>query len=283
MTSLPFRPRWLTWRTSLLCVPLLLLIWMGTSSYQSLRNQQQRVDGSDRVLALVSAVVQIHAALQEAESGQRAFLLTGKESYLTPYWYVSDKADEAFRAMVPIVKAIPDGPERLERLKTLSLAKLAGMKQTIDLYHPQGQEAANRKARRDALSENQRLNSELVGLNSILHEKIDQLSRSHADLAHMTWAVSHDKEPLRQISSYAQLLLRRRLATNADEAEFAGYISEGVKRANALLGGMLAYARSMRTQVDPSVQAEAEASVKRASPSRLPWILYLPSESGTAR
>src|SRR5580693_815108 len=69
-------------------------------------------------------------------------------------------------------------------------------------------EAANRKARRDAVNENQRLNSELLDVNKMLHEKIDQLSRSHADLAQMTWAASHDlKEPLRQISNYAQLLL----------------------------------------------------------------------------
>jgi signal transduction histidine kinase len=142
MKSLPLRPRWLTWRTGPLCVPLLLLVWMGASSYQALRNQQERITSADRVLALVSGLIQIHAGLQEAESGQRGYLLTGKESYLMPYWNATEKADEAFRAMIPIVKVLPDGTERLEKLKTLSLAKLAEMKRTIDLYHSQGRTAA---------------------------------------------------------------------------------------------------------------------------------------------
>ena len=120
-----FRPRWFTWRSALLSVPLLLLIWMGASSPISQRwpvtSTAMRVDSSDRVLALLSALIQVHAGLQEAESGQRGYLLTGKESYLTPYWNATDKADEAFRAMIPIVKAIPDGPQRLERLRTLSM------------------------------------------------------------------------------------------------------------------------------------------------------------------
>ena len=142
MPNVKLRPHWLTWRSALLSVPLLLLIWMGANSYQALRNQQERVDSSDRVLALLAALIQVHSQLQEAESGQRGYLLTGRESYLTPYWNAADKADEYFRAMIPIVKAIPDGPQRLERLRTLSLAKLEEMKQTIDLYRSQGPQAA---------------------------------------------------------------------------------------------------------------------------------------------
>src|ERR1700728_3547148 len=136
------RHSWLTWRSALLSVPFLLLIWMGASSYQALRNQQERIDSSDRVLALLAALIQVHAQLQEAESGQRGYLLTGRESYLAPYWNAADKADEYFRAMIPIVKALPDGPQRLGRLQTLSLAKLEEMKQTIDIYRSQGPQAA---------------------------------------------------------------------------------------------------------------------------------------------
>jgi signal transduction histidine kinase len=140
MPTPPSRPHWLKWRSGLLSVPLLLLIWMGATSYQSLRNQQERVDSSDRVLALLAALIQVQAGLQEAESGQRGYLLTGKEYYLTSYWNASKKADEVFRAMIPIVKAIPDGPQRLERLRVLSVAKLAEMKKTIELYRSDGPE-----------------------------------------------------------------------------------------------------------------------------------------------
>jgi len=126
-------------------------------------------------------------------------------------------------------------------------------------------EAANRKARRTAVNENLRLNSELLELNEKLREKVELLSRSHADLEQVTWAASHDlKEPLRQITSYAQLLLRRRPAADADEIEFSRYISEGVERARALLDGLLAYARNVRTPVGPPVETDAESAAREA-------------------
>jgi signal transduction histidine kinase len=111
---------------------------MAGSSYQDLRKHQERVDSSDRVLMLLSALIQVHSGLQEAESGERGYLLTGKESYLTPYWNANDKAGEMFRAMAPLAKAVPNGPQRMERLRALVETKLAEMKQTIDLYRSQG-------------------------------------------------------------------------------------------------------------------------------------------------
>jgi signal transduction histidine kinase len=126
-------------------------------------------------------------------------------------------------------------------------------------------EAANRKARRTAVNENQRLNAELLELNEMLSKKVELLSRSHADLEQVTWAASHDlKEPLRQIRSYTQLLLRRRPATGADELEFSRYISEGVERAMALLDGMLAYARNVRAPVDLFIESDAEEAAGEA-------------------
>jgi hypothetical protein len=49
----------------------LLLIWMGVASYQSLRSQQERTSSSDRVLVLLSALIQVHS---------RGYLVS-KESY----------------------------------------------------------------------------------------------------------------------------------------------------------------------------------------------------------
>jgi signal transduction histidine kinase len=136
------QPRRLTWRTALLCGPLLLLIWMAASSYEDLRTHQERVSSSDRVLSLLSALIQIHAQLQQAESGQRAYLLTGKDEYLATFWNLNERADDFFRQMIPIVKAVPNGPQKLEHLKTLTLAKLAEMRKTIDLDRSHGQAAA---------------------------------------------------------------------------------------------------------------------------------------------
>jgi signal transduction histidine kinase len=137
-------------------------------------------------------------------------------------------------------------------------------------------EAANRKAKRSAVDENQRLNAELLEVNAMLREKIELLSRTHSDLEQMTWAASHDlKEPVRMVTSYAQLLLRRRPATSEDEVEFCRHITEGAERATALLDGLLAYARNVRTPVDPSLETEAERAAGEAILSLAPVMEIL--------
>jgi signal transduction histidine kinase len=126
-------------------------------------------------------------------------------------------------------------------------------------------EAANRKARRSAVDDNDRLNSELRALNEILRQKIEALSRSHSDLEQMTWAASHDlKEPLRHIMSYTQLLLRKHPLAEPEEIEFGRYISEGVERASALLDGLLDFSRNVRAPADRSIQTDAGAAAQEA-------------------
>jgi len=76
-----------------------------------------------------------------------------------------------------------------------------------------------------------------------LREKVKQLERSNADLEQFAWAASHDlKEPLRTISNYTQLLVRRRpkdpndatgdadREADRESAEFVHFILEGVER-----------------------------------------------------
>jgi light-regulated signal transduction histidine kinase (bacteriophytochrome) len=129
-------------------------------------------------------------------------------------------------------------------------------------------QAVNRKARRAAVDENLRLNSELLEVNETLREKVVLLTRSHADLESMTWAASHDlKEPLRTIATYAQLLVRQREAAGTDEMEFSRHIGEGVDRATALLDGLLAYARNVRAPSDGKSETEAEPVAREAAAS----------------
>jgi signal transduction histidine kinase len=124
-------------------------------------------------------------------------------------------------------------------------------------------EAANRRERRGAIDENARLNSVLLQLNKELRDKAALASRARADLEQVTWAASHDlKEPLRLVSTYTQLLLRRRSFTDPDEQEFARYIGEGVERVTALIDGLLAYARNLRPPVGEVSETDAEGVLK---------------------
>jgi signal transduction histidine kinase len=79
-----------------------------------------------------------------------------------------------------------------------------------------------------------------------LREQVATMSRANAALEQFAWAASHDlKEPLRTIRAYAQLLLRRRPPEEgSEEAEFAAFLEQGIERLQAMVEGLLAYARA---------------------------------------
>jgi len=117
---------------------------MGLSAYDSFRMQRDRVLNSDRIFLVLGISTELLAELQEAESGQRGYLLTRNESYLAPYVAATAKIDANFQRLAPAASVLERGPERLAHLKLLSDAKRAEMQQTIDLLKSRDQAAALR-------------------------------------------------------------------------------------------------------------------------------------------
>ena len=80
--------------------------------------------------------------LKDAETGQRGYLITGDDSYLAPY----QSALGAIKATLDDVRKLTsDNPDQQRRLAAISPvidAKLAELKQTIDLRRTEGLDAA---------------------------------------------------------------------------------------------------------------------------------------------
>jgi CHASE3 domain sensor protein len=80
--------------------------------------------------------------LKDAETGQRGYLITGDEAYLAPY----QAAVPTIHATVEdLRKLTADNPNQLRRLAAIAPlieSKLAELKQTIDLRHNEGFDAA---------------------------------------------------------------------------------------------------------------------------------------------
>ncbi|HEV2199716.1 MAG TPA: ATP-binding protein [Bryobacteraceae bacterium] len=107
---------------------------------------------------------------------------------------------------------------------------------------------------------------QLRAINAELRDKVQQLERSNADLEQFAWAASHDlKEPLRTISSYTQLLIRRGPADDAQAAEFARYVQRGVARMGGLIDALLAYSRAMYQPLGPGRSTDAHAAAEEAA------------------
>ena len=100
----------------------------------------------------------------------------------------------------------------------------------------------------EALSESARLQRLFEQCEAARKSAEDECARSleavrsaNEELQVFSYAVSHDlKEPLRSISSYAELL-QRHYADDERATELSAFITDGVKRVNTLIENLLIY------------------------------------------
>lgn len=121
---------------------LVFFVISGAVAYfnlQTLRDDNEKIVHSHEVII---ALDELLSSAQDAETGQRGFLLTNNEKYLEPYnsalITIPSKLDE-------IAELTQDNPAQKPRVTALKLhvgAKLAELKETIDLRRAQGADAA---------------------------------------------------------------------------------------------------------------------------------------------
>jgi methyl-accepting chemotaxis protein len=82
--------------------------------------------------------------LKDAETGQRGYLITGEDSYLAPYQAAVGTLPAALEDVRRLTSDNADQQRRLTALGKLIDAKMAELKQTIDLRRTQGLDAATK-------------------------------------------------------------------------------------------------------------------------------------------
>lgn len=94
--------------------------------------------------------------------------------------------------------------------------------------------------------------SERRGMDQRLADKTAELKRSNEELERFAYVASHDlQEPLRMVTSYGQLLMRRHQAELKPEAQtFVQYMVDGGQRAQVLIRDLLSLAR-LDSQAQP--------------------------------
>jgi signal transduction histidine kinase len=121
---------------------LVLLLIVGASAWIAVLNHRRlvRVEQAEATQAQIAAV---QVGLENAETGQRGFLLTGRESYLAPYSVAVARLPDQIAALRQGLADQPDAPALLDTLEATARAKLAELAATIALFRG-GNEAGAR-------------------------------------------------------------------------------------------------------------------------------------------
>ena len=110
-----------------------LLMAIGAISYTSINkllSTSHWVTHSHEVLEHISDLL---SEIKDAETGQRGYLLTGEESFLEPYRTGSGDVLIQVKALRTLTADNPNQQKRIDSMEPLLAAKLAELKETIDL------------------------------------------------------------------------------------------------------------------------------------------------------
>ncbi|MDQ6733555.1 MAG: CHASE3 domain-containing protein [Nitrospirota bacterium] len=124
-------------------IPFLLALMIG--SYLSHRYNSILRDNRDLVVhtyQVIATIDDLFIVIEDAETGQRGFIITGEPAYLEPYQAALQTVPRSLAALRVLVA---DSPKQIEQVAALEVAldrKLDELGATIALRHSEGFEAA---------------------------------------------------------------------------------------------------------------------------------------------
>ena len=128
--------------TAGLAVALSLLVVNAAVSYRNilkLIENEQQVSHTHMVLATLEGTL---STLKDAQTGQRGYLLTGKERYLEPYYAAIKRVQQQVTTLRQLTADNQRQQQRIQALEQAIATKLAELRETIQLRQNQGLEAA---------------------------------------------------------------------------------------------------------------------------------------------
>jgi PAS domain S-box-containing protein len=117
----------------MLCVSLLIVCATGLFSYLNIKDLQNAEEQLRVNRELRQQSTNLLSAVKDAETGERGFLLTGRERYLEPYNKAISTIPELLARLRTLYAFTPGQAVGLGRLERLTLAKLAELDESIRL------------------------------------------------------------------------------------------------------------------------------------------------------
>jgi methyl-accepting chemotaxis protein len=114
-------------------ITLAVFLVVGIVAYRSVTQQTEAADWVAHTREVQNQLTQLLSNLQDAETGQRGYLITGVEGYLAPYTSGTALAEENRKHLAQLVADNPRQQARADALAPLIAEKLAELQQTIDV------------------------------------------------------------------------------------------------------------------------------------------------------
>jgi methyl-accepting chemotaxis protein len=114
-------------------ITLAIFVIVGMVSYQSVTKQTEAASWVAHTREVQNQLTELLASLQDAETGQRGYVITGVESYLAPYTNGSGRAEEIRKHVAQLVEDNPRQQARLDTLASLIADKFAELQEVIDV------------------------------------------------------------------------------------------------------------------------------------------------------
>ena len=128
-----------------LVVAMGLLIALGAYAFFNLRQQAAAADWVTHTYQVVAGLQGIFSSVQDAESSQRAFLVSGNETYLEPCYHALEVLPGQFNAVAGLVVDNPHQLERLGKLRQDVSVRLAMVNMRIKQRRQLGPAVLNEK------------------------------------------------------------------------------------------------------------------------------------------
>jgi CHASE3 domain sensor protein len=137
------RKRFLSRAWLISCVLMLaLLVINGFISYHSIKHLILNEEKIHRTLNTLNIIKDTFSAIQDADTGERGYLIAGEEIYLEPYYTATRKVNIHLNHLLQLESDLQTQRPRIYALTQLAQAKLARTERTVALAQQQQREEA---------------------------------------------------------------------------------------------------------------------------------------------
>ena len=125
-----------------LAIALTAILGLSLFSLLNVRAYLEVTASIDRVQLLRDSIEEYFDAMQDAETGQRGYLLTGREAYLQPYNNAIPVVQKSLISIEARSQEVGIGADSVAMLRKLTGDKVAELRHTIELRRNDGFDAA---------------------------------------------------------------------------------------------------------------------------------------------